>query len=146
MKGQFQVIKKIEWSKTLLIVIGIVIACILFFKTDEEVTIIQGYSQDDVNVELELQKVTIQLIQKTEAYDELLQDVIDYKTDLDNNFDFFHNATQPQVDSSFADYFEVRHSKVLHIPTSEDNNSGSKVDTYKRFNHSRTREADYQPL
>lgn len=142
----YQTIKKVEWFKILLIVIGVTIASILFFKTDEEVTIIQGYSQDDVNVELELQKVTIQLNQITADYDELLQDAIDFHKDLEANYDFYHTASQPQIDSSFSDYFEVRHSKVLHIPTSEDNNSGSTVDTNKRLNHLRTREADYQPL
>jgi D-hexose-6-phosphate mutarotase len=125
---------------------GGILVWVFFFKSNDEVTIIQGYSQNDLDIELELQKVTIELNQITADYDELLQDAIDFHKDLEANYDFYHTASQSQIDSSFSDYFEVRHSKVLHVPGSEDNNIGSTIDSNKRLDHSRTRTSDYQPI
>jgi hypothetical protein len=100
-------------------VIALILIWGVFFKKDE--VIVMGYSQEDVDYKLEIQQLTIKLETKEKDYEELEQHVQDFKAQLDSNHAFFGNATDAQVDSSFANYFDMRHDEVFHLRTSPNN-------------------------
>jgi hypothetical protein len=127
MRLQYETIKKPEWNKILLVVFGVIVIWGIFFKKDE--VIIEGYSQEDVDYKIQIHDLQEKIKTKAQEYDVLEQHVHDFKAQLDSNHAFFGAATDAQVDSSFAKYFDMRHDEVLHVRTGPVDNRGPKLDS-----------------